>query len=721
MLQVRKMLKGRFPQFFALTILTYISGYFLHALDRTVIYSWINLIHYASMLKILALLFLAGFLAVFSSRIRLDRKHHAAAIVFLAVLSTLPFSGSTQPESDFILYYDAAVFIRQNGFSALNSLSEIGYDDLPALPILHALLHTFFGESHLASETLQRLFYILLPIASYLLFRELFDADSAFYASLLLLATPNILAQNYLFMQDIPATVLILASVFFTLKSFENRIFIPPAVFTIVSALSTKVSAILFITILVPAAIILKSWRGFNPALFKKILPPILITGIIVLSALYSTPSLSSRLSQKTRIIDVEKNISRFFSIGSHIPVSSLPFQLGFPQTILALTGLSYALKNRNSKHAFLLAWILIPFLILHDMRVRYQMPYFPAVSMLAVLGLNSVKDVLTRRRIAYFTVLSMIFITSITAPNAADSHSFKNLQDVILQSNQIPAATLGVYLDFDRPWISEKPLVSATDYYSSKKVIYLGESISSPRTGLRKNYVVPSYYGNLGYGSEIREILGENYMLILNNTFGVRYFHNPHLSQLYALKEGCAGPTELVAVYSNRVPKTGETLHTDFLQEDFKNRNYDQAYSFGPISLASYYGVRREDWLGERILFMKPPEVGQVNQTFKVFVPENSSLKFTVSLRPDTWHYLKGDGVEFIVLMDCDDATEKIFDEYVDPKNIKADRKLHQHEIPLTACHGKKSEITFQTKSGPNHDSKYDTAGFGDPRIVLN
>ena len=59
------------------------------------------------------------------------------------------------------------------------------------------------------------------------------------------------------------------------------------------------------------------------------------------------------------------------------------------------------------------------------------------------------------------------------------------------------------------------------------------------------------------------------------------------------------------------------------------------------------------------------------------------------------------------------------IFDEYIDPKNNPADRRLHEYSIPLTDFWDTNTTITFQTTSGPAGSSIYDTAGFGNPVIL--
>jgi len=124
---------------------------------------------------------------------------------------------------------------------------------------------------------------------------------------------------------------------------------------------------------------------------------------------------------------------------------------------------------------------------------------------------------------------------------------------------------------------------------------------------------------------------------------------------------------------------------------------------------------------LGENMLMMKPPDVGQANATYRLRVPEGTRLRFSASLRPDTWHPLKGDGVEFRVLAREQGSLDYVilFDKYIDPKNNQDDRGLFEEDVDVSRFWGKDCEMVFQTMSGPNDSSMYDTAGWGNPRLV--
>lgn len=707
--------------FMIAVFLCYILAYNLYALDRTVIYSWINLIHYVSQKGLLAILSLCLIVSWKLGGNKLGSRRHVPVLLAASILLIIPYIGSTQPETDFLYYYTAARHIQENGFfNGVKTLPKVPYRDIPLLPLAHAFVFKVVGESHVYSESIHRIAFILLGLSTYLLARKIIDPQAGFYAGMLVVTTPIILAQNHLIMQDIPLTLLIVSSTYFAYKSMENRIYSLPAFFCGVLAILMKISGVLYLaSVGLPL-----TWMWINKGAnrrkrFMAVLAAAAISSILLFSVIHQTPTLKNRLLERGRAISLTGNLQRFFKIGTHIPVSSIPFQIGFPQTLLFLAGSHALIKKRHPHLCLLAAWTVIPFLVLHDLRIRYQIPYFPAISIIAAYGLTQFNPRI-RGRIFMFSVTCMALITVSTTPAAADSYTFRNLQEAVAFSDSLPGKTLGVYNEFYLPWMNELPLVSATDYYSDKEVYYLGDNGYKAKTGYQQRYRLLKAYANLSYYGQTDSIIKKSYVLLYNNSGGERHFHNPFETRVYARKEGEPGPTDIIVKYSNIIRPHDELVEYSFwgVLPGSKRR---QTYSYGPIKYESFYGTWNEDWLGEKIMFMKPPDNGFMNVRHQVTLPEFSRLRFSVSLRPDTWHYLKGDGVGFNVFMECENANQQVYSKYIDPKNREDDRKLHPADISLERCWGKKAIITFQTVSGPNQNSIYDTAGFGSPRIVID
>lgn len=91
----------------------------------------------------------------------------------------------------------------------------------------------------------------------------------------------------------------------------------------------------------------------------------------------------------------------------------------------------------------------------------------------------------------------------------------------------------------------------------------------------------------------------------------------------------------------------------------------------------------------------------------------------FSFALSPEVWQPSQGDGVQFDLYIDDNSTTHHPFSQYIDPKNVSADRQWHDHELDLAPWAGQTVTLTFVTGCGPNDDCRYDWAGWGEPRIV--
>jgi tetratricopeptide (TPR) repeat protein len=104
---------------------------------------------------------------------------------------------------------------------------------------------------------------------------------------------------------------------------------------------------------------------------------------------------------------------------------------------------------------------------------------------------------------------------------------------------------------------------------------------------------------------------------------------------------------------------------------------------------------------------------------SYRLEVPLQARMRFGVALSPEVWQVGKGDGVLFEIRVETDEGRWRIFDEYIDPKNVLADRRWHDYELPLDPWAGYAVTLTFSTTPGPNGNDHYDWAGWGAPRIV--
>ena len=63
----------------------------------------------------------------------------------------------------------------------------------------------------------------------------------------------------------------------------------------------------------------------------------------------------------------------------------------------------------------------------------------------------------------------------------------------------------------------------------------------------------------------------------------------------------------------------------------------------------------------------------------------------------------------------------QPVFSSYIDPKHEPAARRWHSHRIDLGTYAGQTVTLIFETSAGPAGDGRYDWAGWGLPRLLID
>lgn len=105
----------------------------------------------------------------------------------------------------------------------------------------------------------------------------------------------------------------------------------------------------------------------------------------------------------------------------------------------------------------------------------------------------------------------------------------------------------------------------------------------------------------------------------------------------------------------------------------------------------------------------------------FRLKLPQEAYLCFGLGLNPETWSPDKGDGVEFEVLVQDGNSSQKVFSKYIDPKQNITDRRWHDEVVDLSRYGGKEVSLSFVTTPGYQGNDRFDWAGWSNPRIATN
>ena len=121
-------------------------------------------------------------------------------------------------------------------------------------------------------------------------------------------------------------------------------------------------------------------------------------------------------------------------------------------------------------------------------------------------------------------------------------------------------------------------------------------------------------------------------------------------------------------------------------------------------------------------VIYEHPLPNGRSIIAFKnVTIPAKALLKFSIALDPNVWSPEKGDGVTFKIYIKENGTEKLIFSKYIDPKHNPEERKWNDYEVDLSVYAGNNVTLIFSTLPGPNNDTSWDWAWWGEPRIEVD
>lgn len=205
------------------------------------------------------------------------------------------------------------------------------------------------------------------------------------------------------------------------------------------------------------------------------------------------------------------------------------------------------------------------------------------------------------------------------------------------------------------------------------------------------------------------------NQVLIMNPDNTVALMHKV---EIQAILEQSQGNLDMAAFYyrsaieilPNYWPMVEET---EFLKLPQVSANYAIIDLLKGTELSSQQNIMIINREPKKVLLSPHAD-------FRVTVPASGKLVFSMGLSPSVWQSGKGDGVQFEIFISDSDLREKVFSNYIDPKNDVQYRRWNDREIDLSPWSGHEITITLEIGPGPNNNSSFDWAGWGEPRIVL-
>ena len=440
-----------------------------------------------------------------------------AVFLVLLTLHTMP-----ELNPDAARYFSEAKFLAEEGVGSF--FGEWGrrlyvYVDQPLVPFIYGVLFTLFGESRLVIQAYNFLLYSLLTLLVYRTAEHLWGTKAGVFSGMLMLASPYVLSRVPLTLVDTTLSFLTAALAYTLLTGLTRgdtkRLVLAGVCTTMIPF--TKLTGVVYLLplALVPLVLHLRGARW----------KPRLLTVPIILGIAMALPLLVHLLPV------LREQLVTAMVLRARMPVWSgtesvwnmLLHQFSAPVTILAIASLYLSYRARDGAILLPLLWFLLPLALYHDTRIRYMIPAYPALAMLAGVGLFRLSQ--ESRRMACFlaiaTVLGSLSMLYLAYVPFAQANSAADLMRAAKYAERIPVDTIDMYALYPASYNSSLALlIPLFDLHSSKQVVVRGESLMPTReiTPEQRNiswtwsYELPGYYFRLAPPSDLVGVISPMY-----------------------------------------------------------------------------------------------------------------------------------------------------------------------------------------------------------------
>ncbi len=376
-------------------------------------------------------------------------------------------------------YFTQAKHLNEYGIAYF--LDEWGRDimawtDLPAVPLLYGLVYKFFGEYRFVIQVFTTLLFSMTVGLTYLIGKSLWNEDTGISAGWLMLGIPYLYTQVPLMLVDVPAMFFFTFAVFTIIKALDQGTYkwIGISAIGLFFAFFSKYSNWLWLSVLLPI------WVVFFKANPKKTVTRAgIIAGLSLFLVLAAILIWFDVFSDQIRFLFSyqrpglkrwgESFISTFF------------FQIHPFISIAALVSVFVAIKAKDLKYS-IISFLILLVIVLQIKRIRYLIPIFPMIALMAAYGLQIFRNNETRKFIVYCIVISAVvlanfayvpYLQSISTVNLKRAGGFINTLDV----DHIKIFTLPQKKSIVNPAIA----VPLLDIFTNKMILYEPDLDSPP------------------------------------------------------------------------------------------------------------------------------------------------------------------------------------------------------------------------------------------------
>jgi 4-amino-4-deoxy-L-arabinose transferase-like glycosyltransferase len=456
---------------FVMSLLTPFMLYLGRHLDDNRLTSWKWVFDHVSLSRQALFWGAALVIAWFTSWFSFYEKRKPLVLFAAAFILAAFFWSEPEVIVDASRYFTQAKFLKVYGagyFTKNWGDSIFAWTDLPLVPFFYGLVFRFLGEHRILIQILNTVFFSLTAVLTYYLGRVLWDEDVGFWGGLLLLGFPYLYTQVPLFLVDVATMFFFMLTVVSCVYALEKggagRIIL--AGFAVFLLFYAKYSSWMMLTVipLIFVYFLLKNpGRTIKRGGAAGFLAAVLIGGLF----LYYKDIFAGQLDL---LMQYQKPGLKSWSESY---VSTFLFQ-AHPFIITAALFSFVAAARKADLKYILVSFLFVLFVVLQVKRIRYTLPIFPMIALMAAYGLAEIQN----KGLIKHVVFSIIGISFAVAYGGylplLKSLGVQNLQAAGKYLNTAPAGNVRVIsLAGQEAVVNPDVVIPMLDIYTSKNLRY--------------------------------------------------------------------------------------------------------------------------------------------------------------------------------------------------------------------------------------------------------
>lgn len=454
-----------------LSVLTFPLLYIARLFDNNTLTSWRWVFSGSNFIAVNLLIITGIAVSYIASYYLFHERYSLPLLCLLPFIVTIPMWQEPEVIIDASRYFLQAKHLEVYGLGSF--INEWGkgisaWTDLPLVPLIYGLIFRYLGESRLYIQIFNSLLFTSTVFLTYLTGKFFFDRETGVFGGLLLLGIPYLHTQVPLMLVDLPFMFLFMLASYLFLKaaSQDSLITVLLASISLFLAAFSKYSSWLLLMTL-PLTAVITNRQGLKKAILRSGIifgTAFGLTAVIIAiryDFFYEQISLLASYQWPGLKRWEESFVSTFF-------FQCHPFII-----ILSVVAAAVAVKKKD-RQFLIMGWAAFFIILLQIKRIRYIIPLFPFIALMASYGLCSIKG----KNIKIFLVFCIITCSSVISGFGylpfLNKTSAVNLKDAGIYLDSMQGDYVEVYTspqsDSSGNTASSVPIL---DLFTNKKIIY--------------------------------------------------------------------------------------------------------------------------------------------------------------------------------------------------------------------------------------------------------